>query len=93
MRFSTNKYYIYDDFKEDKWLVNEIDAQEIVNTMNNLDTKARERGKALSKLQKQNDFLKEENEKLKQELESFTPVIFNDMMKGTVILYNKKAEL
>lgn len=57
-RFTTNKYYIYDHFKEDKWLVNEVEAEEIVTVMNNLDTKARERSKALSKLQKENEQLK-----------------------------------
>ena len=57
-RFTTNGYYIYDHFKEDRWLVNEVEAQEIVEVMNNLDTKARERSKALSKLQKENNELK-----------------------------------
>lgn len=60
-RFTTNGYYIYDHFKEDRWLVNEVEAQEIVEVMNNLDTKARERSKALSKLQKENNELKKEN--------------------------------
>lgn len=57
-RFTTNGYYIYDHFKEDKWLVNEVEAEEIVTVMNNLDTKARERSKALGKLQKENEHLK-----------------------------------
>lgn len=60
-RFSTNGYYIYDNYKNNKWLVNEVEADEIVEVMNNLDTKARERSKALSKLQKANDEL---NDKL-----------------------------
>ena len=58
-RFTTNGYYIYDHFKEDKWLVNEVEAEEIVEIMNNLDMKARERSKALSKLQKENEQLKQ----------------------------------
>ena len=58
-RFTTNGYYIYDHFKEDNWLVNEVEAQEIVEVMNNLDTKARERSKALSKLQKENNEIKQ----------------------------------
>ena len=57
-RFSTNGYYIYDHFKEDKWLVNEVEVKYIVTKMNNLDIKARERSKALSKLQKKNEQLK-----------------------------------
>ena len=59
-RFSTNGHYIYDHFKdEERWLVNEVEAEEIVEVMNNLDTKARERSKALSKLQKENNEIKQ----------------------------------
>lgn len=55
-RFSTNGYYINDTFYDGKkWLVNEIEAKEIVDVMNNLDIKARERSKALLKLQKSVD--------------------------------------
>ena len=55
-RFSTNGYYINDTFYDGiKWLVNEVEAKEIVDVMNNLDMKARERSKALSKLQKSVD--------------------------------------
>lgn len=58
-RFSTNGHYIYDHFNgEERWLVNEVEAKDIVSIMNNLDTKARERSKALSKLQKENDEIK-----------------------------------
>ena len=58
-RFSTNGHYIYDNFHDgEKWLVNEVDVKEIVNVMNNLDTKARERSKALSRLQKENEEFK-----------------------------------
>ena len=59
-RFSTNGYYIYDHFNgEERWLVNEVEANEIVDVMNNLDIKARERGKALSRLQKETQQLKD----------------------------------
>ena len=67
-RFTTSGYYIYDHFKEDKWLVNEVEADLIVDKMNNLDSKARERSKALSKLQKENEQLKSENGVLKREV-------------------------
>ncbi len=67
-RFATNGYYIYDQYKEDKWLCNEVEAQEIVTVMNNLDTKARERSIALSVLQKKYDKINEENEYLKDEV-------------------------
>lgn len=33
--------------------------------------------------------LKEENEQLRKELDNFKPVMFQDMRKGTVILYSK----
>ena len=67
-RFVTNGYYIYDQYKEDKWLCNEVEAQEIVTVMNNLNTKARERSIALSVLQKKYDKINEENEYLKDEV-------------------------
>ena len=68
-RFATNGYYIYDLFKnEERWLVNEVEANEIVNILNKLDTKARERSKALSTLQKKFNELKDENENLKLEI-------------------------
>lgn len=55
-RFTTNGYYINDTYHDGrKWLVNEVEAKEIVGVMNNLDMKARERSKALSKLQKSVD--------------------------------------
>lgn len=59
-RFFTNGFYIYDNFHDgEKWLVNEVEVKEIVNVMNNLDIKARERGKALSRLQKETQQLKD----------------------------------
>lgn len=58
-RFSTNGCYIYDHFKgEERWLIN-AEAQDVVTVMNNLDIKARERGKALSRLQKETQQLKD----------------------------------
>ena len=61
-RFTTNGYKIYDTFHDGMhWLVNEVEADEIVTVMNNLDTKARERSKALSKLQKKNEQLESDN--------------------------------
>lgn len=58
-RFTTNGYKIYDTYHDGlHWLVNNVEANEIVEIMNNLDLKARERSKALSKLQKENDELK-----------------------------------
>ena len=58
-RFTTNGYTISDTFHDGMhWLVNEVEAEEIVEVMNNLDIKARERSKALSKLQKENEQLK-----------------------------------
>lgn len=64
-RFATNGYKIYDTFYDGThWLVNEVEAEEIVAKMNNLDTKARERGKHLSKLQKENEQLKKELDQL-----------------------------
>lgn len=33
--------------------------------------------------------LAEENEQLRKKLDSFNPIMFNDMQKGTIILYSK----
>ena len=50
-RFTTNGYYINDTYHDGrKWLVNEVEAGEIVDVMNGLDTKVRESRKAISKL-------------------------------------------
>lgn len=51
MRFSTNKYYIFDHQTDNQWLLNEVEANEIVKVMNNLDIKAKERSKGMSTLQ------------------------------------------
>ena len=58
-RFVTSGYKIYDIYKDEEYLVNNVDAQRIADTMNKLDSKARNMGKALSKLQKQFNELKE----------------------------------
>ena len=69
-RFTTNGYKIYDTFHDGiHWLVNEVEAEEIVTRMNNLDTKARERGKYLSKLQKENIELKQKIKELEKKIE------------------------
>ena len=69
-RFTTNGYKIYDTFHDGiHWLVNEVEAEEIVTKMNNLDTKARERGKYLSKLQKENIELKQKIKELEKKIE------------------------
>lgn len=68
-RFTTNGYKIYDTFHDGiHWLVNQVEANEIVDKMNNLDSKARERSKALSKLQKENEQLRKENDMFSCEL-------------------------
>ena len=60
-RFFTNGYYINDTYHDGtKWLVNEVEAEEIVDVMNRLDMKARERSKALSKLQKRVELLEDD---------------------------------
>ena len=71
-RFTTNGYKIYDTFHDGiHWLVNQVEANEIVDKMNNLDSKARERSKALSKLQKENEQLKQQNEFLKKRCDEY----------------------
>ena len=71
-RFTKNGYKIYDTFHDGiHWLVNQVEANEIVDKMNNLDSKARERSKALSKLQKENEQLKQQNEFLKKRCDEY----------------------
>ena len=72
-RFTTNGYKIYDTFHDGiHWLVNQVEANEIVDKMNNLDSKARERGKALSKLQKENEQLKQYKQSVNDVLKSWS---------------------
>ena len=54
---SSGGVYNNDRFAWSEW-------EEIIQIMNNLNEKARERSKALSKLQKENDELKQENKQL-----------------------------
>ena len=78
-RFTTNGYYINDTYYDgNKWLVNEVEAEEIVDVMNGLDIKARESRKAISKLQKK-------NEKLQQ--------IMKDIVGATDETYTKNANI
>ncbi|MBQ6351113.1 MAG: hypothetical protein IJI42_09320 [Methanobrevibacter sp.] len=55
-RFIGGDYGFYDQYKEKRLLWSEW--KDIIMIMNNLDIKARERGKALSKLQKENEQMK-----------------------------------
>lgn len=57
-------------------------SKNIVNLLNSL-------AEQLLKTEKQNKGLKEENEQLRKELDSFKPVMFQDMRKGTITLYSK----
>lgn len=52
------------------------------------DNEKEERMTALEVTKKLNE-LSEENERLQQELDSFHPVMFQDMRRGTVTLYSK----
>ena len=79
-RFTTNGYKIYDTFHDGiHWLVNQVEANEIVDKMNNLDSKARERSKALSKLQKENEQLKQYNTELINKIDFLERVIDGDV--------------
>ena len=79
-RFTTNGYKIYDTFHDGiHWLVNQVEANEIVDKMNNLDSKARERSKALSKLQKENEQLKQHNAELINKIDFLEQIIDGDM--------------
>lgn len=62
-RFVTNGYKVYDTYKDDEYLVNEVEIEFIVKIMNNLDKKARERSKALSKAEKGMELLIQDNNK------------------------------
>ena len=70
-RFTTNGYYINDTYHDGrKWLVNEVEAEEIVDVMNGLDIKVRESRKAISTLQK-------ENEQLRKQIQNYEQLISN----------------
>lgn len=69
-----NYGYLYSPYKEDIELVSTL--------LNELADKVDERQATINKL-------KEENERLRKELDSFKPVMFQDMRKGTIRLYAK----
>lgn len=54
------------------------DAENVCQRLNELETKCHK--------------LKEENRELRHELDKFKPVLFKDILKGTVILYSKGDE-
>ena len=57
-RFIGSSGGVYDKYNDNRLLWSEW--EEIIKVMNNLDTKARERSKALGKLQKENEQLKKD---------------------------------
>ena len=65
-RFIGSSGGVYDQYKGDRFTWAEW--EEIIQIMNNLNEKARERSKALSKLQKENDELKQRNSYLYNQL-------------------------
>lgn len=66
-RFVTGGYKIYDTYKDDEYLVNNVDAQRIADKMNSLDKKARDMSKALSKLQIQFNEMQKKLEEMDDE--------------------------
>ena len=93
-RFTTNGHYINDTYHDGrKWLVNEVEAEEIVDVMNGLDTKARESRKAISKLQKENNQLQQIIKDIVMETdETYTKNM--NIFKVTVILdFEKYMEI
>ena len=78
-RFIGSSGGVYDQYKSDRFAWSEW--EEIIQIMNNLNEKARERSKALSKLQKENNLLKE---KLNEILE---------LTELTGMIHLRKAEI
>lgn len=89
-RFSIHELVHYDE-EQDKW----VDCDRYCITDNerhiNYDLKFDEKQlcSLLNEQQATISALKEENEQLRKELDSFKPVMFQDMRKGTVRLYSK----
>ena len=69
-RFIGSSGGVYDQYKSDRFAWSEW--EEIIQIMNNLNEKARERSKALSKLQK-------ENKQLKQKIKSINEILNEDI--------------
>ena len=85
-RFVGGSYGFYDQYKDNRWLWSEW--EEVIKIMNNLDLKAREKSKALSKLQK-------ENEQLKSEIQDFQEVLSNkeeEFRKPLIRLIDEKID-
>lgn len=58
---------------------------EVVDLLNNLDNECK-------LLKKQKNHWESEYKELQKELDLFKPVIFNDVRKGTVMLYSKEKD-
>lgn len=98
--FYDGKHRLYDE--EVVNLLNEqtVEIQKLTKERNNYKGQIKQKNDKIKRLQRENNklqvhykydvkHLKEENEKLRKELDNFKPVMFQDMRKGTVILYSK----
>lgn len=81
-RFIGSSGGVYDQYKGDRFTWAEW--EEIIQIMNNLNEKARERSKALSKLQK-------ENKQLKQKIKSINEILKEDI--GYIESFRKIEEV
>ena len=84
-RFIGSSGGVYDQYKSDRFAWSEW--EEILQIMNNLNEKARERSKALSKLQKENEKLRFKNRGLQSELQ-----IFKEDVTHSNLQINKLAD-
>ena len=86
-----NETYVY-DLRECCELLNE--QQDIIHTLKEevrlFKPTNIEQYEQIVRLQEENEQLQKENEQLRKELDNFKPVMFQDMRKGTVILYSKE---
>ena len=87
-RFIGSSGGVYDQYKSDRFIWS-VEWEEILQIMNNLNEKARERSKALSKLQKENEQLKQSYKEFEDECQS----TFNAMNRKQNDLYRKNFKL
>lgn len=85
-RFIGSSGGVYDQYKSNRFVWSEW--EEILQIMNNLNEKARERSKALSKLQKENKQLKEYNLRIDKILGEGGVILTKNQLKSLIEMKN-----
>lgn len=84
LMFDEHTFFVFDNEKEER-----ITALETTKRLNEQQAIIRRDETSIKTMMSNMKKLEEENEQLRKELNDFKPVMFQDVRKGTVILYSK----